>query len=205
MIGKLLEFTRTTIRGIAASIAKVDLGGGHTSECQHFSPAGDDSQPLAEDYAIAVPIANSGQYAIAGYVDVNNAQSAEPGGKRIYARGSDGAQVAELWLKNTGEIVASNAIGNVSVSPAGDIDISNNIASFTLSAAGAISVSNAGGSFTIDPAGLAAMTVVSLTLTGNLITVGTMLNNGKDVGNTHGHTQGNDGAGDTEQPIVGVT
>lgn len=55
--------------------------------------------------------------------------------------------------------------------------------------------------------GTATITMIdnTLTLTGNLVVNGTMTNNGKDVGDTHGHTQGNDSGGDTEDPISGVT
>lgn len=45
----------------------------------------------------------------------------------------------------------------------------------------------------------------NLILTGNLNVLGTMTNNGQNVGNTHGHTQGNDSGGNIEAPIVGVT
>jgi hypothetical protein len=39
---------------------------------------------------------------------------------------------------------------------------------------------------------------------GNSSFTGTMLNNGKDVGDTHGHAQENDSGGNTEQNINGV-
>lgn len=45
----------------------------------------------------------------------------------------------------------------------------------------------------------------TMTVDANLVVNGTMTNNGKDVGDTHGHTQGNDSGGDTEDPISGVT
>ncbi len=45
----------------------------------------------------------------------------------------------------------------------------------------------------------------NLTIEGNYTSNGTMTNNGQDVGNTHGHAQGNDSRGDGEQPIQGVT
>jgi hypothetical protein len=34
---------------------------------------------------------------------------------------------------------------------------------------------------------------------------GAVINNTKNIGDTHGHTQNNDGNGDVEQPIIGVT
>ena len=42
------------------------------------------------------------------------------------------------------------------------------------------------------------------TLQGGLEVTGTMTNNGKDVGDTHSHSQANDSAGDTQQNITGV-
>jgi len=45
----------------------------------------------------------------------------------------------------------------------------------------------------------------ALAVTGNSTFTGTMTNGGKDVGYTHGHTQGLDSNGDSEAPISGVT
>jgi len=44
----------------------------------------------------------------------------------------------------------------------------------------------------------------TLTVTGNLVVNGTITNNGKDVGDTHKHSQGTDSAGDTQKTINGV-
>jgi phage gp45-like len=45
----------------------------------------------------------------------------------------------------------------------------------------------------------------NVAITGNLAVSGTMTNAGKDVGQGHGHTQGNDSNGDSEAAISGVT
>ena len=68
---------------------------------------------------------------------------------------------------------------------------------------------------TIDPAGniatpatvsAAAFISPAMTITGSgAAFTGTVTANGKDISDTHGHTQGNDSSGDTQQPIVGVT
>lgn len=50
-----------------------------------------------------------------------------------------------------------------------------------------------------------AINAGTLTLNGDLVVNGAMTNNGKNVGDTHGHAQGNDSGGNTEQPIVGVS
>ena len=44
----------------------------------------------------------------------------------------------------------------------------------------------------------------TITLEGNLVVNGTMTNNGKDVGDTHQHSQGADSDGNSEANIVGV-
>lgn len=48
------------------------------------------------------------------------------------------------------------------------------------------------------------ITADTMTLNGNLVVNGTMTNNGKDVGETHGHTQANDSGGSSEADINGV-
>lgn len=49
------------------------------------------------------------------------------------------------------------------------------------------------------------ITAPTITLNGNVTITGTVTNNGKNIGDTHGHEQGVDSNGDTEQPISGVT
>lgn len=60
------------------------------------------------------------------------------------------------------------------------------------------------GSMTANVTGNTTITTPTLTLNGNLVVNGTMTNNGKDVGDTHQHSQGPDSNGDSEANIVGV-
>lgn len=57
---------------------------------------------------------------------------------------------------------------------------------------------------TVNATGSVAITTPTLTLNGNFVVNGTMTNNGKDVGATHGHAQANDSAGNSEANISGV-
>jgi phage gp45-like len=58
---------------------------------------------------------------------------------------------------------------------------------------------------TVDASGSVTINTPTWTLNGNMVVNGTMTNNGKDVGDTHGHTQAADSDGDSEAPINGVT
>lgn len=102
------------------SDTKVDPGGGALREAQHFAPLGDDAHPLAGDYAVAVAVQGS-RLVVVGYVDPKNAQSAQPGERRIYARDASGAEVCSVWLKSDGSIVAQNANGVLTLEAGGDV------------------------------------------------------------------------------------
>jgi len=64
---------------------------------------------------------------------------------------------------------------------------------------------NADGSLTVNN-GTSTLTMVgdTTTLTGNLVVNGTITNNGKDVGDTHQHSQGADSDGNSQANISGV-
>jgi len=99
-----------------------------------------------------------------------------------------------LYHPDTNSIISWRAGGNLEITTAANVDITcTNI------------TANVSGSATIDADGSVDITTPTLTLTGNLVVNGTMTNNGLDVGDTHGHTQGNDSNGDTEAAISGVT
>lgn len=100
LIAKLLSYV--------PGIVKADAGGGQNLTAQHYSTPGDDAQPVPSDYVAMIPVPGSGKYVAVGYLDPDNAQTAGPGGKRIYSRGPDGGvAVAELWLKNDGTIIVN--------------------------------------------------------------------------------------------------
>ena len=94
---------------------------------------------------------------------------------------------------------------------AGDVEIYSPVSRsrVTIRASGAVEVECT--DLTATASGAATVTAPAISLvgdvaiTGNFSVSGTMTNAGKDVGATHGHTQGNDSGGSTEQPISGVT
>lgn len=57
---------------------------------------------------------------------------------------------------------------------------------------------------TVNSSASVTINTPTLTLNGNLVVNGTMTNNGKDVGDTHRHSQANDSDGNTEADILGV-
>ena len=127
-IAKILEFNDRKV--------KIDSGGGNITTAEHYPPVGDDSQPLITDddnsketdYALAVETMGTGKSAIVGYIDLKNEPKSEAGEKRIYARDKDtGEEVAEIWLKNTGEIIIKNSAGEIKLLPNGDANINGTV------------------------------------------------------------------------------
>lgn len=139
LIGVVREFIRTK-RGTAnVSDVVVSTGGGANSTAPHFSASGDDAPALPSDAAAMVRIdeVGAGRTMIVGYIDPKNAQTAQPGDRRVYARDPEtGDQVAELWLKSTGEITLSNALGAIVLGSDGFVNING----VTFSPAGAVAV-----------------------------------------------------------------
>ena len=91
---------------------------------------------------------------------------------------------------------------------AGEVSIYNpvdGLAKVTLKEGGLVQIND---TVTIDALGnITATSFNSGTMTsgeGTTAFTGTVTANGKNIGDTHGHTQGNDSAGDTQQPISGV-
>lgn len=127
MIGRLLSFARRTIDGAPVADAKIDPGGENARTVQHFAPAGDDSHPLPGDTVLAVEAGGSGEAQAVGYIDPVNPGEAGPGEKRLYARDADGNVVAQVWLKNDGELVVESTEGGaqVRVAPDGTVHLAD--------------------------------------------------------------------------------
>lgn len=204
MIGKILEITDKTVRGIKARLVKTNLGGGLIKELQHYATAGDDSSPLPGDYSMCVPTAQSGVPAIVGYADPQSPQVAAPGEKFIYGRDSSGVIVNRVHLKNDGEVLISNDNADITIDAAGGIAVSNSVGSVTIADDGEIEINNGGTVINATAAGVVTMLVTTLTITGNVAITGTLFNNGQNVGSTHGHAQAPDSGGDTQVNIAGV-
>lgn len=112
MLNTVVSFVRVEADGIHTSDVQVDPGYGNNTTAPHVSSPGDDSVPLAGDTAAAVEVVGAGARAVVGYIDTKNEPKAQAGERRFYSRNADGDVVAEVWLKNTGEIVISNLQGD---------------------------------------------------------------------------------------------
>lgn len=119
-IAKVLAFIRGTG---GRSDTKCDPGGGAVRQAPHAQQPGDDAHPLPGDYAVLVEMPQTGGYSAVGYVDPQNAQTAGPGERRIYARTASGAQIVELWLKADGSARLSNGGGFLTLQANGSVDI----------------------------------------------------------------------------------
>jgi hypothetical protein len=170
-VAKLLSFVRRVRRAANVSDAKVNTGGGPNITAEHFSTPGDDSHPLPGDFVLLVQVQQTGRSAAAGYLDPLNEQTAGPGERRIYSRDSAGATVSTIWLKNTGDVLIDNGAGSIELQASGDVVINNVI---------------------ITPAGDIC--------TPTKITTPSIIVNGVEV-DQHGHPQGADSGGNTEQNV----
>lgn len=211
LISKLLSFTRVNRHDSNLSDVKVDPGGGPYVTAEHFAPAGDDSHPLPTDYPLIIRVQKTGKYAAIGYIDPNNAQTAEPGGKRIYGRDPEGNQVNELWLKNDGDILADNDAAYIEIKADGTITADNDSGSIVITPAGQITLDNGSGSVDIAAGGTVTINgLVTIDTSGNITTPGTVAGGvvqattSLTVASTEmsGHVHYTDGeAGNTGPPI----
>ena len=130
LIAQVKSFTRRVVDGVRLSDVKVDPGGGPNITGEHFSDPGDDSHPLATDYAAAMEVRQSGGAAVVGYADPINDPEADPGEKRIYGRDSStGLAVNQVWLKSDSSVMISNALGAIELKADGSVDINGAIIS----------------------------------------------------------------------------
>jgi hypothetical protein len=150
-IAKLLSFFRTERNGAKISEAQVDPGGGANITAQHFANPGDDSQPLPGDFVALATSSGTGRENAVGYLDPLSERKALKGEKRIYARDANGAPVAEVWLKNTG-----------------DVEVANADATFTLSIGGSLKGQNGAGFFELTPSGDFLINGVIIDSSGNI-------------------------------------
>jgi len=123
-----------------------------------------------------------------------------------------------ITLKDNGDLTADCVNGTVTATG----DLTATCLNSTVTATGNLTANCLNATITATgSASVVATTAISMTapiinLTGivnitgllnaatGLSVTGALLNNTKNVGDTHGHTQDNDGNGDIEQPIVGV-
>ena len=124
-----------------------------------------------------------------------------------------------MWHPGTGTNIHFKNNGDLEIDAlSGDGDVNINAVNANITASEDVNVAckNATVTCTASLALVAPITTVnsttSITFTsplttfaGNAVFNGTMTNNGKNVGDTHGHVQLNDSGGSVEAPIVGVT
>lgn len=214
-IAKLLSFTRVTRNGAKITDVKIDPGGGPNVTAEDFRPAGDDAYPLTTDYALASSTPRSGGEAIVGYVDPINEPKAQPGDKRIYARDANsGADVNEVWLKNDGSVLLSNANGSVLLRPDGGTITTTPNSTFDVAADGSIKGDNGSGSFELQAGGDFVVNGATIDISGNItspatitattsvvaptMTAASSLTVGGKEMSGHTHSQGTDSGGDTQ-------
>lgn len=154
---------------------KIDIGGGDISTVDRYSAAGDDSKPLGTDFVAGTEINRTGGRVVVAFYDPKNPSKSSKGDKRIYSRDPvSGAEKAEIWLKNTGEIVIKNAVSEFKINTAGSIKGSNAAGAFELLPNGNF-VANG---VTMTPGG--SIDATSITING--IPFGTHVHGGVTVG-----------------------
>ncbi|AUR81584.1 hypothetical protein NVP1009O_17 [Vibrio phage 1.009.O._10N.261.51.C9] len=176
------------IRKSGRTDVRCNPGGGATVDAYHMQGAGDDSHPLPTDTAILVEVPRSRNFAAVGYNDPSNAQTAQVGERRLYARNADGAQVAEVFLRNTGQVRMSNDNGFVDLAPDGTITLDDG-------SGGTIAIS--GGVITLT--GTAINLVGATNINGLVVTGSGQMTDASGISlHGHSHTQDPDSAGNTQ-------
>ena len=149
-IAKVEAFLRVLKDSVNLSDVECDPGGGAVLTCNHFADPGDDSHPLTSDYVALLPTEREGSAVVVGYADPVSTPKAQPGDKRIYSRSEAGETKAEVWLKNSGDIVVENSAASVKVLASGEVAITNSSGSMVLAPSGVITLN---GAVTISPSG----------------------------------------------------
>jgi hypothetical protein len=125
LVAKIISIVDSVKNDANITTVKVDKSSNDNITCDNFAPIGDDSKPLANDYAAIMEIKRTGGGIAVGFVDPVNTKKSNNGDKRIYSRNTnDGQFIAEVWLKNDGEVFISNTSGkSIKLNPNGDVDI----------------------------------------------------------------------------------
>lgn len=179
-VAKVISFIRVDRNSAKISDVTINTGGGYLQTAEHFSPSGDDAFPLDTDYTIAQSVQQTGRVAVVGYIDPKSTPKALKGEKRIYARDANtGEVVVEVWLKNTGEAITSNANGSVTLRPDGGVILRTPGSTFDAKADGSIKGDNGNGSFELQANGDFLVNGVKIDTNGNITTAGTL--NADDV------------------------
>ena len=185
IIARVLSTVRRVRNGVSILDVKINTAG-DVRTLEHLSPAGDDSNPLPEDYLGGSPVQGSGRGVVSGYVDPLNPGVTLPGEARRYSRDLAGAIQATLHLTRDGSIQLVSVPGGSSwtLDADGSVTSTNANGTLTLHADGSISGSSPGGAFDLSAAG-------DLTVNGAKISAaGEMINAAGVVLGTHLHGAG---------------
>ena len=115
----------------------------------------------------------------------------------------------EIRSDDESNVIALHEGGDITISSDGELNIftagDTNIDGDNINVTGATSVTV--DATIVDIVSATSVTITSpiINLAGNVNITGTVTNNGKNIGDTHGHTQVPDSNTDTQAPIVGVT
>ncbi len=170
----------------------VDSGGGPNITVDHFSPPGDDSEPMRGDHCVVSQSARTGGGVTMGYRDTVNDSKSDTGEKRMYARDkSSGITVVEVWLKNDGTCIVANSEGSITLSSDGGVKCCNLSGSFDLKSSGDFVVNGV----TIDTDGNIKQPLSSSIEAGLSLKVG-----GVEM-SLHSHLQGADSDSNTQAPV----
>lgn len=142
LIGTVKQVLRR-LRAVPVDDIEADLGGNDLATAENFAPIGEDSQCLPGDLVFAVDKTGEGRVVSVGFIDPKAEQLAAAGERRLYSRDGEGSRVAQIWLKNTGEILLENAEASAKLLPDGAIELKNGNGSVTLGEDGVV---NANGS-----------------------------------------------------------
>jgi len=123
VIGRVLGFEFVTKSGgINYPALTVEDRAGDNRVVEYFQSSGEDSPPLPNDNVALIDVQRQGGKSAVGVMDNKNTGVAVPGEKRIYARNTNGAVVAEFHLKGDGSFSLTDKAGNYSfsINAAGD-------------------------------------------------------------------------------------
>lgn len=104
LVADMLEFVRGTSGDAQVSECKVDPGGEDNSLAHLYQPAGVDCHPMPGDLCLLVPGPEKGSWLVAGFIDPNNAGTAEAGEVRLYARDGDGGVAATIRIRSNADV-----------------------------------------------------------------------------------------------------
>ena len=186
LVGRVSSFIRTLLEsrnddGTNRSVSETELDyGGLSGQAHatmtHYADPGDDSNPLTTDWVFGAPTRSSQVYVAAGYLDPINEAQSQPGEKRIYSRNAEtGEDIAEVFLKNTGEIEIGNEFGQLVLLPNGGFTFQTPESTIVYNADGEISLDNdAGGSFVMATSGDINANGMTVDTSGNVTIPGTL-------------------------------